>query len=946
MDEQRLEQYVLLIQELLRCPGGQEGAVLQAHAELVDAGLLLVIPQVTQQLQKQGNAEAAEWLIHLGLQLAEALEGSRNDIEQPSGGSLENSLRFLAEVLQLTAQSQGDAKQVYSFLAAHQTQLNEEMLQALLMALEVFSQGEVERRQFVAMIIGEFGNIIQQFPLGSRWLNLELAITAYKIILNVFERGQAPKLWAVIQNNLAAAYYSRIRGDRADNIEQAITAYQLALQVRTREAFPDDWAMTQNNLATAYSDRIRGDRADNIEQAITAFQLALQVRTREAFPEQWATTQNNLATAYSDRIRGDRADNIEQAITAFQLALQVRMPETLPIDCLQTGRNLGNTAFTASRWQDAITGYSTAIEAVERLRSWAADEDRRQEIQEQAIEVYEKMVQACVNTRQFAKAVEVAERSRSKRLVELIATNDLYHSGNIPPEIAPYLQQYEAVQEEINKLRFGRSHNDENRTLASAAPGTRGRAALDAATQQIQELETQKHAIRQQLSRLDPVSAGLLQVSAPNLAAMERLVDSPTTTLLSFYTTSTDTHIFVLRQDELTCHTCSGQNVETLQQWLIDQWLRPYLEINQADDPEECNERRKNWAEQMPEVLQGLAQRLQLNSLIETHLQGATELIVVPHLFLHQIPFAALPTPEGFLGDRFQLRVVPSCQVLEFCQQRPPIAFDSIQHSTVEDATEDLPCSSFEGEAIAKLYNIPAAQRLRGRDQAKVENYRQLAQQSQVILSSHHAQSRLDNPLESMLVLADGAITLGQLLTPAWRLPHLSDVFLSCCETGIGFTSATFDEPLSLATGFLCAGARSVVSTLWAVDDLATALFSIHYHQHRRSLNCPEAVQRAQQDLRQMTGADLAQRYKQPLLTLLDQKYEAAEAKRQQAEAQMGQYNPQSDDYQNRKRDHDLWARSATQIEDTQTRLKKLCRTQLPFAHSIYWAAFITQGLR
>ncbi|MCL6750718.1 tetratricopeptide repeat protein, partial [Nostoc sp. CCCryo 231-06] len=29
-------------------------------------------------------------------------------------------------------------------------------------------------------------------------------------------------------------------------------------------------AMTQNNLAAAYSDRIKGDKADNIEQAIAA----------------------------------------------------------------------------------------------------------------------------------------------------------------------------------------------------------------------------------------------------------------------------------------------------------------------------------------------------------------------------------------------------------------------------------------------------------------------------------------------------------------------------------------------------------------------------------------------------------------------------------------------------------------------------------------------------
>lgn len=42
----------------------------------------------------------------------------------------------------------------------------------------------------------------------------------------------------------------------------------------------------------------------------------------------------------------------------------------------------------------------------------------------------------------------------------------------------------------------------------------------------------------------------------------------------------------------------------------------------------------------------------------------------MPHLFLHQIPFAALPLKDGYLGDRFRLRYAPSLQVLGFCQGR------------------------------------------------------------------------------------------------------------------------------------------------------------------------------------------------------------------------------------------------------------------------------------
>ena len=49
----------------------------------------------------------------------------------------------------------------------------------------------------------------------------------------------------------------------------------------------------------------------------------------------------------------------------------------------------------------------------------------------------------------------------------------------------------------------------------------------------------------------------------------------------------------------------------------------------------------------MPDTLAELARRLEIDRLIEEKLQGLDELILIPHLFLHQIPFAALPISGG-----------------------------------------------------------------------------------------------------------------------------------------------------------------------------------------------------------------------------------------------------------------------------------------------------------
>jgi hypothetical protein len=53
MDENRVQVYVALIEQLLGCPPGKEGALLQANAALVDAGLLVVMEQVADDLTSQ-----------------------------------------------------------------------------------------------------------------------------------------------------------------------------------------------------------------------------------------------------------------------------------------------------------------------------------------------------------------------------------------------------------------------------------------------------------------------------------------------------------------------------------------------------------------------------------------------------------------------------------------------------------------------------------------------------------------------------------------------------------------------------------------------------------------------------------------------------------------------------------------------------------------------------
>src|SRR4028119_623699 len=309
---------------------------------------------------------------------------------------------------------------------------------------------------------------------GVRPANIEDAIACYREALKVRTPENYPEDWATTQNNLGTAYSERREGVRAANIEEAIACFRLALKVYTREAYPEKWAMTQNNLGTAYSERREGVRAANIEEAIACYRQALKVRTPENYPEDWAGTQNNLGISYSDRIKGVRAANIEDAIACFRLALEIRTPTAFPLDCLQSGRNLGNTAFTAGFWDIALEGFDKAIQAVEKSRSWATSDDIRQQILAESIGVYEKAIQACVNSNQLEKAIEYCDRTRAQRLVDLMHSNDLYASSEIPPAVQKYLHRSEAKQREIDaEVEQLRKPSEGNKELAGMGSQSR-----------------------------------------------------------------------------------------------------------------------------------------------------------------------------------------------------------------------------------------------------------------------------------------------------------------------------------------------------------------------------------------------------------------------------------------------------------------------------------------
>jgi tetratricopeptide (TPR) repeat protein len=230
---------------------------------------------VARQLGEAGRENEAQWLMNVPQQLVTDL-GLSGDETTATANTPQDYLNFLIEILEKVRENP-NPQVIYPFLAQNLDKLDENLINVLdNWAKNTLSSVETETATSIAGIIVNFSDLIQQFTLGNIAINKEIAIVGHEIALTVFTFDAFPQNWAAAQNNLAIAYFNRIRGDKADNLEQAIAGFTEALKVYTFEAFPQEWAGTQNNLAAAYLNRIRGEKAENLERAITCYKDALQ----------------------------------------------------------------------------------------------------------------------------------------------------------------------------------------------------------------------------------------------------------------------------------------------------------------------------------------------------------------------------------------------------------------------------------------------------------------------------------------------------------------------------------------------------------------------------------------------------------------------------------------------------------------------------------------------
>ncbi|GEM_PF-6036483 len=242
---------------------------------------------------------------------------------------------------------------------------------------------------------------------------------------------------------------------------------------------------------------------------------------------------------------------------------------------------------------------------------------------------------------------------------------------------------------------------------------------------------------------------------------------------------------------------------------------------------------RKLYLSQTQELLKKLYDVLiaPWHNLIHKH----AEIVVVPYGILHSIPFQLLYDGTRYLTERYSVILRP----ISLQTHNNASATHGISGALALGYNQNDETYRMEKEAQS-VTEIVGGKHFVGKRAVS----QQLSDSSyQILHLAVHGQHNLHHPRLSYITLEDGPLFLEDI----WQFDLKYElVVLSACRVGLSRHSGG-DELIGLGSSFLYAGAKSLVSSLWDVDDdVAEAFMKLFYHHLKQGLTKGKAIQQTQ----------------------------------------------------------------------------------------------------
>lgn len=230
-----------------------------------------------------------------------------------------------------------------------------------------------------------------------------------------------------------------------------------------------------------------------------------------------------------------------------------------------------------------------------------------------------------------------------------------------------------------------------------------------------------------------------------------------------------------------------------------------------------------------------------------------SRLLILPDGDLEYFPFAALKHDNRYLLQDVEISYLPSFTAglilqdtedfLQVSRAKDSLGkririfgnpvFKGKYTTTLKGQQTDIKLmpllgTKIETDAIGALFQLMPFQQ----ESVLSSNLLDFTKKNDIIHLATHGYANTENALESFLALTDGPLYARTLYETAGILRSRL-IVLSACQTGIG--ASREDSPISLTNAFLIGGGNTVVSTLWSIDDAASASLMVQFYKNLKA---------------------------------------------------------------------------------------------------------------
>ena len=717
-----------------------------------------------------------------------------------------------------------------------------------------------------ARLLNGIGSVYEDYN------ELDLSISYRKKALSGFGKANYKYGQLATLSRLGSLY--RIKNEPVPAIENLNLSRKLAVELKDALYL----AITAEEFGNLYF------QMGQFQKALENYQPALQYFQKTQNIREISLISGKIGQIYYQQ------NNLWQSRFFFDSALELNKKLRNKFDLAQTLHNLALLDKNESKTKNGLKNIENSLNVTNSLYYDVTNSKLKQTYLSNVYDRYELYVNLLMkihkespNENHAIEALQAAEKSKARVMLENLALSEANFTKDADAETVQREKEIRVLlNAKADKLTDLLSRNAE-------------KSETDKISGEINELENELENIKAQLKQNSPVYSAIKNPAPFDVAEFQREVLDDDSLLLEFSLGADESYLWLVGKNEFNAYVLPPReeieaDVEALRGLLKERGLKT------GESVEDFQQRIREAETDYAAVSKNLSRKLfgQIADKI-----GRKRLIIVPDGELHYFPVAALPLPDSASDEPILLTnetvYVPSAQTLavlsksrkqtaatknllvfsdpiftpddaRFAPENKPDEHSSAETAQAErfrfvESLNNLPrlaASKDESETIVEIVGAPNTDNYSG-FAATRENLLNLKTGDYKILHfATHGLTDEKRPELSGIVLSrydEKGAKLDEFfrIQDIYALDLNADlVVLSACETGIG-KEVKGEGLMSLNNAFLQTGAKSVVSSLWKVEDGATLELMRNFYgaMANDGLTPSQALRRAQIKLRE-----------------------------------------------------------------------------------------------